>query len=1443
MTFSLPKVGRRNAVLFTTLLLILAAFAYYFLVYVQTNESRFIDRAYRVLDRKSQNIQNKYDGYQNYLGYIYRSVEDQIESILRTGQNQREEMNWYQEKIYDLYDSATYIETFSTSKRSSEGDQVKLRKIYKQIDLYETRIQKLRSGFYDRVNEKIVEVLESSAPKNVRLDYYDQGEYFYQSDQFLYDNNDFIWSVKANDGTIVTFSEGAETFTSDVLSNGFFDEYILLKEVDEYMEIDNRSKYSIVYQTFRNPIDLMSISPILQVPHKKDMHTDSAYMAMGPRMIQPADVNLYNDGYKLLFHRIEINDETYFLGGFVKASLFKKESQKVEVFLLVLSILLVLLLVISMPVLKLVLMSSIERLHIRNVIMGGVSIVLGIPVVLLIIFSLYEFVIKGNQEIDRDLGDLSDDIEYSFVRETLTMIKLLNKVDSTVAVSPDSLKSMKLSEYNEFNHIFWIKDNGYTTEDMQRTLFLKEAATIDVSGRDYFKKIVNDKAWKLRFDSAAAVKYKLRNDTTFDFYLQSIISWSDFTREAAISIPSRLNANAKIPVAAMTSQLGSVMDVILPAGYGFAIIDQEGLVKFHNVKDRVLQENFLEETNQSADIRAAIYSRVATNTDIKYRNVNHRAYIQPINSMPLYLVTFYNTEYRNAEIQGVVSISIILLFGSFAAVCLMMVILNLIQKRRSKLKIKTFLLHWIKPEEGKSGIYQFLSLLFFAIGAFLLLMIAIPSVNETDILFNFIITNAYLFLISFMWLSPKESTRYTERPSERRNFNIAFIVFIVAADWSYIPFSDVSFWWIAYQILLVGFLFFNKFFEGAVRNGSIRLPDFLFLGRSIKYHSYNLFLFSWLMISSILPIFFIFMVAHNEEEIIWQKYNQLKIADQYRQKVRMINDRQMPLKEDSILRESFFLSKLDSGQYLLNTTLTNSTDSIYESCAEGITKGDYMLSKIRPHYSDLIIESKGLTFDLSQERNRRWCFPKVDDKSTIQLVYLDNFGPQKRSDYQEIIIKSKPNLLLFGHGQKTQNGGIQQFRSFFISIIVLILIGVYVLIDYCVNKIYGREYSNFKNTLPLTVENFKRISIGDDTITHHKQRQIFLLGLPKSNKSNLIKTLEGNFLDADMMLVNNDAEWKKVIEADFNKYDGVIIENFEYGVSSHLINQKRLKLLEKLTSHHGHQLVISSNVHPSFITEFYENKISKFDGEDAVKEELSCALETWRHVLGGFIIVHNPIKENSKINSYLKPSWIKSDVFKQLFRMELNKGSFLPNLLPGIKDYFVKLKANAGGEESKIDKEDIILRIQLLAESYYLGLWNTLSKEEKYIIYDLAKDRFVNINNKNGIRSLLEKGLLVYENELRIMNESFTNFVLSIIKKGEALTMEKEVRDKGTWSTVSAVLGLTLLGILAFLFLGNPDFFQDFNAMISVLIAIASVVPRLGGLTSFAKASSGGETG
>ncbi|MEQ9467154.1 MAG: hypothetical protein RLN88_07045 [Ekhidna sp.] len=1387
MTLSVPKLGRRNAVLFTTLFLILATFAYYFLVYVKINESRFIDRAYRVLDRKATNIENKHDGYKSYLTFVFNSVKNELTEIISAGGGDQRKIQELNGKIDELY--AEIEREYATDKINYEGINEK----YEKIDRYQKSINQVTAGLDAKVKVRIKEILEDATPENVRLDYFFKENVGYERTGYYMDGAGFIWNIESPDTSYVSFSEGAESFVSALLSNGLFDEYILLKEVTEYDESGEREGYSMVYQTFDNPIDLESIGSRLQHNVVNLSEGDSTYLGMGPKMVKPVDVNLFNNGYKLLFHRLEIEENTYYLGGFVRNSVFKKESQKVEVFLVVIAILFILLLLIAMPVLKLVYMSSIERLHISNVVMTGGSMVLGVPIVLLIIFSIYEFVIKGNKEIDDNLKDISSQIETNFENEIGTIITKLNEFDRQLKNHPDNLDELKFEPYTEFNHIFWIDEGGVARANMQHTLLNLETSQIEVSRRDYFQRIVNDRMWRFTTDSV-----------DLDFYLQSIVSWNDFTNEAAISIPSRLADSSKFenkyPVAVMTSQLHSVMDPIMQEGYGFAIIDSRGQVQFHSDRDRILQENFLEETGHSASIRSAMYSRTTMDADIKYRNVNHRAFIEPINSLPLYLVTFYNNEYRNAKIQGVVSLSVILLFVTFAVVCMMMLLLWVIQRRRSKLRISTFLFHWIKPDETKHLQYQFLTILFGLIGGAMLLMIANDRITEQDILFTFIITNAYLFLISFTWLAPKQTMRYTERPSERRNFNIAFISFIVVADIAYAPLSGGPTWWIVYQLMLTALVIFSRNFDRWVKWAQRKLPQRFEIQQVFRKNSYNTFLFSWLVISSVLPIFFIFMVSHNEEEIIWQKHNQMKVAEQYEKKVRALDQRTKALKNIDTLKTHFFDQKLNGGIYLLNTRLSTEEKSQFPICADSNTEADYLLTKIRPHYSDLIVESKGLAFDVSDERNRKWCFPAVNDKSSVQLTYKETESPTSRKANRNLFITTDLDLLLFGQIRTMDEEFTSHYKWIFRLSIILILICIYALIDYCTNKIYGREYNNFKNTLPLTVENFKRISIGDDSITHHKQRQIFLLGLPKSNKSNLIKSIEGNLLQVDMMWMNTEEKWEEIMKVKLDGYDGVVLENFEYGISSHKANTLRLKLLEKLTCDHSIQLIISSNVHPSFITDFYENKLRLAESEEQMMEEYEHSLETWRHVLGGFIVVHNPIKENTKINGFLKSSWIQSEILKQLFRLELNKGSFLPNLLPGVKDYFVKLKKNAGGDESKIDKEDIILRIQLLAESYYLGLWNTLSKEEKYIIYDLAKDRFVNINNKNGIRSLLEKGLLIYDNELRIMNESFTNFVLSIIKKEEALKMEKEVRDKGAWSTISSVLVLAVVGILAFLF-------------------------------------------
>ena len=64
------------------------------------------------------------------------------------------------------------------------------------------------------------------------------------------------------------------------------------------------------------------------------------------------------------------------------------------------------------------------------------------------------------------------------------------------------------------------------------------------------------------------------------------------------------------PVLAIATRMYSIIDPVLPPGYGFCIMNAEGEVLFHSETKRNTQENFLEEVAQNEKIRAAVAGRL-----------------------------------------------------------------------------------------------------------------------------------------------------------------------------------------------------------------------------------------------------------------------------------------------------------------------------------------------------------------------------------------------------------------------------------------------------------------------------------------------------------------------------------------------------------------------------------------------------------------------------------------------------------------------------------------------------------------------------------------------------------------------------------------------------------------------------------------------------------------
>src|SRR5690606_2490812 len=223
-------------------------------------------------------------------------------------------------------------------------------------------------------------------------------------------------------------------------------------------------------------------------------------------------------------------------------------------------------------------------------------------------------------------------------KEMLLALRQLQTYDSIYAKTPvgkrsnevDLLKDTVLrpTTYRGFDFVFWITDDGMQTHKW--TVTPQNTSPIDVNSRKYFSKIKDKSGWgwpKQGIDL---------------FFLESIYSLNTGKSYAALSLPSMDTNSAAV---AMTTELGAIFDPVLTHGYKFALINTEGEVLFHSDKRRNLQENFLHDISNKSAIKSSINGRVFSIFNTFYHGDDYETCLQPLDSWPVYFVTFYDTGY------------------------------------------------------------------------------------------------------------------------------------------------------------------------------------------------------------------------------------------------------------------------------------------------------------------------------------------------------------------------------------------------------------------------------------------------------------------------------------------------------------------------------------------------------------------------------------------------------------------------------------------------------------------------------------------------------------------------------------------------------------------------------------------------------------------------------
>ena len=397
--------------------------------------------------------------------------------------------------------------------------------------------------------------------------------------------------------------------------------------------------------------------------------------------------------------------------GLIKSNYFQTEAWSLSVpyTILIIGGFIAALLVFNWPFLKLVLTGPKDRFRPRDVyfLIFATLVVLAV----LTCFGLYAYVYTSVEaEMDAQVATLASEIQSNFHEEltnALTQLDTLSRNGEIIKqleskneadipsnnaketdiyqqsgknktdILPAILKSPRTT-YKYFDSAAWIDDTG-----MQKAKWsVKRYNTqyINVTGRDYF-----DNIRKKRF-------YVLDGH---EFWLDSIISRNTGRNQVEISMadPTRRW------IVAFDMRLISLMDPVLPAGYGFAIIANDGKVLFHSDEAHHLGENLFQECDENPELLAALVGRSNKALEVRYLGEDHSFFITTIKEFPEWsLVTFRNKQpLRSVFLELLTSVTVLFLIYGFVIMAgfTIFYIFNVVNERRA----------WLWPCEEKAAIY------------------------------------------------------------------------------------------------------------------------------------------------------------------------------------------------------------------------------------------------------------------------------------------------------------------------------------------------------------------------------------------------------------------------------------------------------------------------------------------------------------------------------------------------------------------------------------------------------------------------------------------------------------------------------------------------------------------------------------------------------------------
>jgi hypothetical protein len=1102
--------------------------------------------------------------------------------------------------------------------------------------------------------------------------------------------------------------------------------------------------------------------------------------------VQPIELTLpvrYSDGQQ---------GATLTVCGLVRSDHLTERSFSFSYTLLLMTILLVLMVTLSGPLIKLKLLGPKDRLSKADALLTAGAAFCGTALLTLTLVDLYSYANLAVQ-LDDQLEVLAESVDQNLRSELASasdqLDALNNKLSEALTVAkqepicvprrdgrsatveaetPSAVRTKYFIEdilgggglldprdasYPYFNSAIWVGLSGQ--QQIKFTTKRKHTPFISVERRRFYREAKEGKLWDLSMN-------RVGHEERRALYLEALNSR---TSGENVAVMSKLTPDRDY-VSAMDLRLMSLYSPVLPTGYGFCVIDGGGGVLFHADDVKNLEENFFDECNNDKLLRAAVQLRQREALNVQYLGRAHRAFVTPLRDLPWTLVVFRDKQMLRTVNLETVTLATIALAGYSV---LLTVVLALIVLLFSESKTRS---DRIWPCEERHANYNQIAIV--NSGLFLICLVLVFLSSREALIVCALLFPALAIVSSLLLMREGSST---QRPS----------------------------------------------LSGAPLLANWR-------------RSYSVAMVSMLAIGCVAPTIAFFKLVRDEQILVLIRHGQMSLArglEQREDQIRDQYDSVDPAVDVGSGREMFVKTRLDRtwdvyDRFFFRTTMK-----------EEIAAGDrplsgllcWFLTKCSPLYNETCVETLELV--RSGSSDPRWGATETGNKLVLVLRPIGGPNDTDPSAAQTGRIASgdlSVPLATAGDGQQAGNGGrhgwvLTSFAPGFVrfgdpllwglvAAVSLMLAGAYVTVSFCARRIL---------LLDMWTPRSLAISVASPV-----DKNYLVVRPPLFANGDLFPN--DAFMHIDLSGVSLGEWWRFDAQLEKARPDlPVVIDRFEVNKHDCRWNLRKLGLVERLIKETRRVLIVSSHDPLSFplsngkpngngaapgAEQNADNGTSGRtpgdEGSVVPSEDHIPDVERWSLVLGSFVRRDSIERASSKANT-------------------TRSNSVRIGPWPCLEDAPTEDGSNAG--------EELIAQRADQAETYYRGVWSTCSNEERCTLFRVAQDGLVSRLDPD-LRRLMQLGLIVRDPSLKLRDPSFRMFVLAASAAEGVDTFRADVQS--SWDRLKAPLLLILLGVIAFLFLTQKELYDSTISLVSALTGAALALLKLIGMFQRSKDAGAG---